>query len=423
MTRRLRFGFTAIASVFLFFVLAAGLFLGLLALRSGVSFRSKASGISEETPVQASVEDLKAGVVHSPKVLFITLNPSDSGKNIAKEYFSWLWNSKTLAQVNAEVPIINAKYYRKLTSGRVVFNVVKTINIKTSPKYTNGYTYTVADYDHCVHGGMLANGLTCEQQKFLFDHNAFIKDNKICSIVNQESIDEVWLLAAPFIATWEAWMVGPNEGYGPNGGVYVDPKCQKHFVVMGLAYNKLSPMGHVFGHRIEATLNYLSTNWTSEDRKKFIGDFVNGERYSFSYTGGLGDPYPGPGCGNAHFPLNGLAHYDYSEMLTRDFDCPDWNSFPNFSGATASMECTAWGCSDEGWNAKWQAAMPHASGKTEVNLIDGRKQTIKRDWWFYVLYPENVIAFVKKSAPTGAISEGPGKPFKTVIEREDGQTH
>lgn len=418
MTYRFRFGFAAVASVGLFFLLAAGLFLGLLALRNGVGFYSKASGVNEDPPVQASVEDLKAGVVHSPRVLFITLNPSDSGKNIAEEYFSGWWNGQTLAQVNTKAPIINIKYYRKLTSGRVAFNVVKTINIKTSPKYTNGYTYTVADYDHCVHGGTLTNGLTCEQQKFLFDHNAFIKDNKICSIVNQEAIDEVWLLSVPFIGTWEAWMVGPDLGFGPNGGVYVEPKCHKHFVVMSLVYNKLSPMGHIFGHRIEATLNYLSTNWTSDDRKKYIENFVNGERYSYPYTGGPGDSYPAPGCGNAHFPLNGLQHYDYGQTSGRDFDCPDWNSFPNFSGTTVSMDCTAWGCSDEGWNAKWQAAMPHKAGKTDVNLIDGRKQVIKKDWWFYLLYPDNAITFVKNSTPKGTVSERPGKPFKTVVEKE-----
>lgn len=414
MKTSLRLGFTPVVSVVLFFVLVLGLFAGLLVLRNEVKLSSQASE-TQEIPVSASVADRKVGLVHKSKVLFITLNPTDNGKNIANEYFSWHWGGKSLKDIEAKVPRINVSYYNKLSDGRINFEVVKTLKIKTSPKYTNGYTYTVADYSHCVNGGLLSNGLSCEDQKYLFDHNAFLTDNNICSIVNTEHIDEVWLLSSPFITTWEAWMVGPTEGYGPNGGTYVDSRCQKHFVVMSLVYDQISPMGHTFGHRIESTMNYLSVNWIAEERKSYIEDFMNLDRYATTY-GVQGNSYPGPGCGNAHFPLNGLSHYDYGENIKRDFNCRDWNNFPDFKGRTASFGCKEWGCGDFQWNAYWQAAMPHSGGKASIDLIDGRKIDLKRDWWFYILYPDNAIAFYQSSQPLTKTIQEPGKLFKTVVE-------
>lgn len=411
----LRFGFAPVASLLIFLGLVLGLFAGIWVLRQGVTLSTRAS-LETERPVIASVEDFKAGVVHNQKVLYLILNPSDNGKDIASEYFSWMWNGKNLAEINDYNAQINTEYYKKLSKGRVNFEVVKTINITTSPKYANGYTFTVADYDHCVHGGNLSNGWSCEGQKSEFDHKAFLNDNNICQIVNDNNIDEIWLLSSPFITTWEAWMVGPTYGFGPNGGTYVDKKCKKHIVVMSAVYNKITPMGHIYGHRIEATLTYLSTYWKKVERTKYIENFMNLKRYSTAPYGTPGPVYKGPGCGNAHVPLNGLEQYDYDQDTYREFNCADWNKLTKSEESTAKINCQTWGCSDIGWNAYWQEAMPHRSGELMVTLTDGRKVPVKRDWWVYVLNPKMTIDFVKKSIPKTKTAEAPGEAFKFVAE-------
>lgn len=411
----LRSGFAPLISLMFFAALVASVFGVLMILRQKVTLSSQASEGQGASTI-SELADERAGVVHKQKVLYMILNPVDGGKDIASEYYSWLWSGKSLAEVNQYNAQINTEYYKKLSKGRVNFEVVKTVEITTSPKYTNGYTFTVADYEHCVNGGLLVNGYTCESQKFQFDHNAFLQDNNVCQIANDNDIDEIWLLSSPFITTWEAWMIGPTYGFEPNGGMYVDKKCKKHLIVMSAVYNKIEPMGHIYGHRIEATLSYLSTYWKKAERIKYIENFMNLKRYSTAPYGTPGPVYDGPGCGNAHVPLNGLEQYDYTKTTYRRFDCMDWNNLPDFKSVTKKINCEEWGCSDIGWNAYWQGAMPHRSGELMVKLTDGRKIAVKRDWWVYVLSPRAAINFVKKSMPTTKVSETPAEAFKFIAE-------
>ncbi len=112
----------------------------------------------------------------------------------------------------------------------------------------------------------------------------------------------------------------------------------------------------------------------------------------------LGQTY----CGNAHFPPNALKHYDCSNSTYKDSNCIDWKNFPNFTNETENINCDVWNCTDTGWQEYWFANLPRGVGEVELENKKGEKFHFKKNWWYYLLYPENSINFRKAgvSSPT-----------------------
>jgi len=84
------------------------------------------------------------------------------------------------------------------------------------------------------------------------------------------------------------------------------------------------------------------------------------------------------GCGNVHFPPNGLAHYDYGNVSPVSSRCDDYLSWPNLSDQTAPTDVNTWGVDDPHlrflqW---WMVHLPKAAGIGS----DGREL----NWWRYI---------------------------------------
>lgn len=388
--------------------LAFGLMATVLVLRNQSNFINKAAEPDEE---------MAKGPVHNLKVLYIVLNPFEGTRNLAETYYSNRWRGLNHTQFENEIGNLNINYFKSLSKNKVNYQVARRIDINTFPAYTNGSPYTIDNYVNCINRVPLPNGNSCEIQKGMFDHEKFIAENRICEQASEVGADEIWLLTSPYITTWEAWMIGPTPGFSPNGGVYVTPACTKHYIIMNPVYDQYDSIGHIFGHRTEAVLREISTYWKAKPKQDYIENFLNRARYSYSYV----EPVPefkGPGCGNAHFPLNGRIPYDYSNKTKKRFNCVDWQNIPNFTGAVEKINCTAWGCQNSPWNAYWLGSLPNKSKTMDVRLKDGRVTKLARDWWKYILYPDATINFVNSTKPsTSAILEEPlDKPDTTIYE-------
>ncbi len=341
--------------------------------------------------------------VYTPKVLMVVLNPKDATGNLAERYFKWVWGGRTLPQFESYIIEFNANAFTLFSQGRIDYQFVKTLRVETSPKYTNGFQFTVDNYQNCINSQRLPNGLTCEEQKAFFDHDAFVADNNLCLEANQTNADEIWLLTSPYLTRWESWMLGPDYSFWPNGGDYVNAVCNRHLIVDGPSYASNDTFLHPFGHRVEATLRFITDIWSETDRKKYVEDFANLTRYSLPPAN---TTWPTPGCGNAHFPLNALNHYDYFNQTNRDFNCSDWNNISSFSGTTESFNCQAWGCTGSGWQMVWLGGIPRLDGQFDVALRSGKTVSFRKDWWYYLLYPDNAIKFVRDNKASMAPTKG-----------------
>jgi len=300
--------------------------------------------------------------IFSPRVLFIAFNPVEGNKNMAKEFYGWYYsgeNENVEEWENRQVQK-NIDSFKRLSNNTINYQLVKKINISQFPKYTNGFQYSFAKFREwgCASGDPQGN---CERQKLYFDYISWIKDNHICEIAQENDVDEIWIMSIPFIMTWESFMIGPSDSFGINGPGFNIPECLKHYAVMNMVYSREDTILHIFGHRIEDQMRYLTQNWKEEDYQLHWKNFSAIDRYSEPYDN-IPRTYPRVYCGNTHFPSNALTHYDYYNHETKTSSCPDWKNFPNYKGEVQNINCEFWGCNDSGWQELWFSSLPRGSG-------------------------------------------------------------
>jgi len=96
--------------------------------------------------------------------------------------------------------------------------------------------------------------------------------------------------------------------------------------------------------------------------------------YGATRVGRRAGPFRG-GLGAA--PRASVAEYEYNNPRNVTSSCGDWLNYPNRTGATATINCNAWGC-DERLYHIWRAQhLPHVAGIA----ADGSSN----NWWTYIL--------------------------------------
>lgn len=324
---------------------------------------------------------------HKPRVLGINLNPSDGSTTIADEYFMPQINTLgvgTAAEMVRTVFLRSKNDFYRMSQGRLDFNIVETIDITTSPNFATLSPYTVENYSNCANH---TNLTFCDQRKYEFDYIRWIRESNLCRILEEKNIDEVWMFSPPYIGRWEAFMFGPNQGFSVNGEFYLIPECKRNYIVVNGTHDRPDQFMHSYAHRIEATLNYMSREWDQSDKEKYIQRFMGNNLYS---KVAMQNAY----CGNAHFPHNGSADYQYANQNIATSICSDWPNFPDFKGNSQQINCSAWNCNDRDWQFYWMSFIPHSEGTFEFES-GSVKFVLKKDWWYYLLNPQNVINIQK----------------------------
>lgn len=210
-------------------------------------------------------------------------------------------------------------------------------------------------------------------------------------------------------------MIGPKSGFWVNGPFYKIDGCNKNYIVVTSEFGP-HPFTHVYAHRIEATMTFMTENWNTSDRQKYW------ENFSVVCQLPMGTnttPCPMTYCGYGHIPSNAQSQYDYSNKTYKKSSCVDWKNFPNFTGQTENLNCDRWNCSDKapnGWEEFWFGSLPRSDG--EIDMISRHSTTfkMKKNWWYYLLYPENAIQFrqAQLAVPTPTPSGIPTTPRPTL---------
>ena len=249
------------------------------------------------------------------------------------------------------------------------------------------------------------------------DYKKIFDDNNVCNMVNNGTIDEVWLGIGTGIGSadtptfWESNMVGPADKiFFTNGNPIVNDNCNKGVNVTLWTSNNLGEtdiynsnrtllpsMGwvlHSFGHRFERTLaHYLDNNegYYDSDNPLHWPDPDGNDEFVQRYDG-IGYTAPLPtgtrSCGNVHFTTNSFIFnaYDYyikPATNTEQSYCENWN--PQHSGSAIVADCWKWGCWQENYFAKWwfQSFPGRCNGMTKINGDP------LPDWWRLIYLGDN----------------------------------
>jgi hypothetical protein len=193
-----------------------------------------------------------------------------------------------------------------------------------------------------------------------------LDDYSLCSRINNEDIDQIWLWVDPvngggapgveYAISSKHFIAGSQFATIP--GI---PFCDgdNSFVIMGFDFTRTTDLAlHSFGHYMEGLLGNLATV------PLFWNSFTD-------ISGGTKN------CGNVHFPPNGAADYDYGNTTQVTTNCKDWH--PDGSGDTEVLNCTEWGCNQEGYLLWWMQNFPNPRQELQYS------SSYIKSWWDYVV--------------------------------------
>lgn len=243
------------------------------------------------------------------------------------------------------------------------------VEMDAFPVKEDGFQYTDATYLTCLeasrqipfdktkcHKPDQANGFG-----YAIDYLAMLNSNNVCARFNAGEFDELWMFGAPFMGFWEANQAG-TQAVNTNGPIVLGSTCQGRLNIFGFAYHVgETNMLHDYGHRIDGVMKSLLPN------PGVMDEFMRDDLHN-----------PGQAqCGITHYTPTSTFEYEYSNSRNVTSSCGDWLNYPNRTGATATINCSAWGCDERGYHIWRGQHLPHVAGVAP----DGSSN----NWWTYIL--------------------------------------
>lgn len=256
---------------------------------------------------------------------------------------------------------------RSSSEDTVKYSIAQKEEIDAIPVKADGFAYTDESYLNCLN-----NSTTCHQPD-LANYQKFIADYGICEKLNSGEINELWVWGGPYFGYWEANLAGPNA-FWYNSPPTANTSCNKLLPIMGFSYERgEAEMFEDLSHRVEATMTKVYGGWSAD------------EATAWNQFTLLDVDKPGRGgCGNAHNAVNAQSNNGYDRENTRSVPsiCDDFFNYPNLTGTTKNISCSAWGCTTLGYHKWWFAHLPRAQGQNDGKL---------NNWWEYLITPQRAL--------------------------------
>ncbi len=252
----------------------------------------------------------------------------------------------------------------KTTSGGFAnYQIVIWLEIDAIPQLKDEFTYTDEQYLECAR-----DPAKCHQPSDV-EYNKIITTYDLCGKRNSGEVDEIWMWDVGGMGFYESALAGPGAFFY-NSPPITGTTCNKLLPIMGFNQTRGNgEMLEIFGHRFEATMIYVYGSWDPVETHVW-------NRFTL-----LDKDLPGKaGCGNIHFPHNGLSDYDYDNTSIKLTNCNDWYNYPNLTYVKQNLNCSSWNCTHYDYMKWWFDHLPKYSGKNEGKL---------NNWWYYVLDYEN----------------------------------
>ncbi len=293
------------------------------------------------------------------KVYLLVYNPILSNGQDFDTYMGWpLYPSLVDGIISS---------FKTASHGKLQYKVTYTYLVNDQwPVKIDGFRYSEPEYLTAYQ-----NGTPHEPNDV--DYDAILGDPRfdICGKLNRGEMDELWIYAGPYDGFYESRLVGPG-GYAYNSPPMTNSfGCNKLLPIMGLNFERgVAEALHSFGHRTEATMVEVYGSW-EQNRTAH-----NWERYTLVKA--LSPSYSYSGCGNIHYPPNGVTDYDYGNPGTTLTNCNDFLNYPNLSNpqtVAKPVTCMTWSCDHEAYLMYWYSHLPYQTGCTN--------DAIANNWWLY----------------------------------------
>ena len=244
--------------------------------------------------------------------------------------------------------------------GMARYDIVERIEVDEFPVLVDGFRYAPSQYLDVMHG------VTPAHQPQGADYGAILSKFNIAARIENNEIDEVWLMAFPYAGLHESVMAGKGAFWCNANPLPNTSHISRRFIIMGFSYERgVGEMLESFGHRLES----MMTKTFSKTR----GDANLWERYTRYDKKNPGQAE----VGTIHFAPNSERDYDWGNMRFVPSKCDDWLNFPNFTGQTRQVNADDWGRGNIRLHPQWwQKRIPH---------VAGRKNGIHNNWWQYIM--------------------------------------
>ncbi|RMG42396.1 MAG: hypothetical protein D6718_13925 [Acidobacteria bacterium] len=276
--------------------------------------------------------------------------------------------------------------------GRAPIEVVETDIVDDYPFFEDGFRYDDATYDEAMRTGEWHHGR--------FDYARFVADAALAKRVERGSIDEVFVYGAPYFEMWESTMAG-DGGYWCNSPPVEGVPSERLFVIMGWNYERgVAEALHSWGHRAESVLDHAYGPRTP-DRSTTWSAFCL-----------IDAKAPGQGSiGDVHFPVNGLADYDYCNPRNVSSDADCWYAYPDLACPRRPVGCDDWSPFREDPHREylewWYDHMPHVAGAGADRFL--------ANWWRYLIDVEQFKGW------DGNLALASGRIDLTILDPADGE--
>jgi len=161
------------------------------------------------------------------------------------------------------------------------------------------------------------------------------------------------------------------------------PDCGRSVWVLPFSYPGYGYDPRTYTMRIEEILDLSLRGLTADD---------GGAEDIFSRFGHYALAWPDDvQVGRSDFPPNGgvglapdLQASNYDNHSTVQSGADDWYGYPALTGTKKPIDCTAWGCTNYGFQAWYAAHLPHRAG--------GSIERGCNNWWKYIADPDGRLA-------------------------------
>jgi hypothetical protein len=293
------------------------------------------------------------------RVLLIVYNPTmdaHSGEKLTDQT-GWQAPEDLVVGFSADI--------QQTSHGMARFEIVERIEVDEFPLLEDGFRYSPSLYLDALHG------VTPPHQPQGADYHDILEKFDILERVENDEIDEVWLLAFPYAGLHESVMAGKDAFWCNAAPLQGTSHIRKRFIIMGFSYERgVGEMLESFGHRLESVMKKTFS--------RRYGDADLWERFTRYDKKNPGQAE----VGTVHFAPNSERDYDWGNMRFVPSACDDWLNFPDFRGEIRQVNAKDWGNGDIRLHHQWwQTRIPH---------VAGRKNGIHNNWWQYIMDPNKV---------------------------------
>lgn len=287
------------------------------------------------------------------------------------------------------------------SQGVAYYTLVGGQQVDAYPVKTDGFQYTDATYLNCLN-----NGVGCHNPDAA-NMNSILSTYNICSMLNANQFDELWIFGAPYMGIPVVSSAGPTSY--PSHLYISGTGCNKPLVVTSFGYN---PSLYNRYENIASRMN--EAIWAGYGIGNLYGqtnfDLWNVAKAFSAYQGSN----PGQaGCGFVGTAPNSTVENGPSNIAgTVPSRCVDFaNNYPYLTNRydsvpTTSIGCSSWGCSDAGLATWYLSTVPKYKGRTNGKWDN---------WWRYFYnYDASVNYNSSTYDPKGLFEGGVGSTCRVM---------